>query len=447
MPAEKLTDRAIRALKPGPKPYKRFDGRGLYLEVMPAGSKLWRLQYRAVRSRDGKRVQQVLALGRYGSLADEVGVERARELAAEARAQLKVGRDPMGDRRRDRGGQASSLRGLAEEWADKQPWEPRTARRERQILAHWLPALGSLAASSVLPADIRPVLLTIEASGRGDTAHRVRAQMGRVLRYGVVRGVCERDVAADLRGLLVPVHAEQYATLTKPEEIGELMRAIDGYSGDPSTEYALKILPLVFVRPGELRNARWGEFDLNGRIDAGASGTQGSGSTEWSTTAAGLCSPQGPAACTGALWRVPGERMKMRRKNPGEHLVPLSRQAVMLLTDLQAITGGDPNGLLFPGLVRGKPISDATLGQALKRLGYGAERIVPHGFRAMASTQLNEQGLAPDLIELQLAHIDSTVRGVYNRATRLQERREMMQWWANRLDALRASEVASRDVA
>ena len=192
MPAEKLTDRAIRALKPGPKPYKRFDGRGLYLEVMPAGSKLWRLQYRAVRSRDGKRVQQVLALGRYGSLADEVGVERARELAAEARAQLKVGRDPMGDRRRDRGGQASSLRGLAEEWADKQPWEPRTARRERQILAHWLPALGSLAASSVLPADIRPVLLAIEASGRGDTAHRVRAQMGRVLRYGVVREVCEQ---------------------------------------------------------------------------------------------------------------------------------------------------------------------------------------------------------------------------------------------------------------
>ncbi len=429
MPAEKLTDRAIRALKPGPKPYKRFDGRGLYLEVMPAGSKLWRLQYRAVRLSDGKRVQQVLALGRYGSLADEVGVERARELAAEARAQLKVGRDPMGDRRRGGGGQASSLRALAEEWADKQPWEPRTARRERQILAHWLPALGSLAASSVLPADIRPVLLAIEASGRGDTAHRVRAQMGRVLRYGVVRGVCERDVAADLRGLLAPVHAEQYATLTKPEEIGELMRAIDAYSGDPSTEYALKILPLVFVRPGELRNARWSEFDLNGRVDAGVSGSQGLAPT------------------AGPLWRVPGERMKMRRKNPGEHLVPLSRQAVMLLTDLQAITGGDPNGLLFPGLVRGKPISDATLGQALKRLGYGPDRIVPHGFRAMASTQLNEQGFPPDLIELQLAHVDSSVRGVYNRATRLQERCEMMQRWGNWLDALRASEVASRDVA
>ncbi len=414
MPAGKLTDRAIRALKPAPKPYKCFDGRGLYLEVTPAGSKLWRQQYRAMRSRDGKRVQQVLALGRYGSLADEVTLERARELAAGARAQLRAGRDPMSDRRRGRGGEVSSLRALAEEWAGKQPWEPRTARRERQILTHWLPALGSLPASNVLPAEIRPVLPEIEASGRGDTAHRVRAQIGRVLRYGVVRGLCERDVAADLRGLLAPVHSEKYATLTKPEEIGELMRAIEGYRGDPSTEFALKILPLVFTRPGELRNARWGEFDLQG-------------------------SPE-----VGPLWRVPGERMKMRRKNPGEHLVPLSRQAVTLLTDLRALTGGDPNGLLFPGLVRGKAISDATLGQALKRLGYGADRIVPHGFRAMASTQLNESGFAPDLIELQLAHIDSTVRGVYNRATRLSERREMMQWWADRLDALRTSTVVPR---
>ncbi len=426
MPADKLTDRAIRALKPAPKPYKCFDGRGLYLEVMPTGSKLWRLQYRAVRSRDGKRVQQVLALGRHGSLGDEVTLERARELAAEARARLKVGHDPMSDRRRSRGVEANSLRALAEEWAGKQPWEPRTARRERQILAHWLPALGSFPASSLLPADIRPVLLEIEASGRGDTAHRVRAQIGRVLRYGVVRGLCERDVAADLRGLLAPVHAEQYATLTKPEEIGELMRAIESYSGDPSTEYALKILPLGFVRPGELRNARWAEFDLNGSVDVGASG-----SPELAPTA-------------GPLWRIPGERMKMRRKNPGEHLVPLSRQAVMLLTELQTISGGDSNGLLFPGLVRGKPISDATLGQALKRLGYGPDRIVPHGFRAMASTQLNEQGFAPDLIELQLAHVDTSVRGIYNRATRLQERREMMQWWSDRLDALRTSAVASR---
>ena len=136
--------------------------------------------------------------------------------------------------------------------------------------------------------------------------------------------------------------------------------------------------------------------------------------------------------------------MKMRRKTPGEHLVPLSRQVVTLLTDLQAITGGNPNGLLLPGLVAGKPISDATLGQALKRLGCGPNRIVPHGFRAMASTQLNEQGFAPDLIELQLAHSDSSMRGIYNRATRLPERREMMRWWADRLDALHTAPLRDR---
>ena len=134
----------------------------------------------------------------------------------------------------------------------------------------------------------------------------------------------------------------------------------------------------------------------------------------------------------------------MRRKNPGEHLVPLATQVVALLKKLRTVTWDEPHGLLFPGLVRGKPISDATLGQALKRLGYGPDRIVPHGFRAMASTQLNEQGFPPDLIELQLAHIDSSVRGIYNRATRLPERCEMMQWWADRLDLLRTTAVAPR---
>jgi len=200
------------------------------------------------------------------------------------------------------------------------------------------------------------------------------------------------------------VQSEKYATLTKPEEIGELMRAIDGYTGDPSTMAALRILPLVFTRPGELRNARWHEFDLDGREP---------------------------------LWRIPGERMKMRRKSPGEHLVPLSTQATALLKKLRTITFNDPTGLLFPGLVPGKPISDATLGQALRRLGYGPDRIVPHGFRAMASTQLNERGFPPDVIELQLAHRDSSVRAVYNRSTRLPERRAMMQAWADYLDTLK----------
>ena len=296
------------------------------------------------------------------------------------------------------------MEALAAAWADKQTWAPSTEKRERYLMTHWLPALGAIPARALTPADIRPVILAIEARGRGEDAHRVRAQIGRVLRYAVGLGHAERDVAADLGDVLAPVQSEKYATLTKPAEIAELMRAIHSYTGDPSTCYCLRILPLVFTRPGELRNARWPEFDLD---------------------------------VPAPLWRIPGERMKMRRKNPGEHLVPLSRQAAALLTELRTITGRDPHGLVFPGLVPGKPISENTLNQALRRMGYGPDKIVSHGFRAMASTALNEQGHAPDLIELQLAHRDSSVRAIYNRSTRLPERRAMMQAWADYLDALR----------
>jgi len=388
----KLTERAVKALKPRPKPYKAADGEGLYVYVTPAGGKLWRLKYRF----GGK--ERRLSLGPWPG----VSVEQARDKAAAARVGLRAGQDPARSVRSGRGGE--TMQGIAEAWARKQTWASSTEKRERYLLSHWIGALGAIPARALTPADIRPVILGIEARGRGEDAHRVRAQIGRVLRYAVALGQADRDVAADLGDVLAPVQSEKYATLTKPEEIGELMRAIDGYSGDPSTMFCLRILPLVFTRPGELRNARWPEFDLDG--------------------------PE-------PLWRIPGERMKMRRKNPGEHLVPLSTQAVGLLRKLRTITWDNPHGLLFPGLVPGKPISDATLGQALRRLGYGPDRIVPHGFRAMASTQLNEQGHAPDLIELQLAHRDSSVRAIYNRSTRLPERRAMMQAWADYLDGLR----------
>ena len=245
---------------------------------------------------------------------------------------------------------------LAAGWATKQVWAPGTEKRERHLMALWTPKLGDIPARALAPADIRPVVLAIEAEGHHEFARRVLAQIGRVLRYAVALGLAERDVAADLGDVLGPVQSETYATLTKPAEIAELIRAIYGYGGDPSTCYCLRILPLVFTRPGELRNATWAEFDLD--------------------------SPE-------PLWRIPGGRMKMRRKNPGEHLVPLSTQAAVLLRELHSITGNNTHGMLFPGLVAGKPISDATLGQALRRLGYGPDRIVPHGFRAMASTALN----------------------------------------------------------
>ena len=293
---------------------------------------------------------------------------------------------------------------LAAAWADKQSWAPSTEKRERYLLAQWTPALGSIPARALTPADIRLVVLGIEAEGHGENARRVLAQIGRVLRYAVSLGHAERDVAADLGDVLGAVQSEKFATLTKPAEMAELMKAIYTYGGDASTVYCLRILPHVFTRPGELRNARWPEFDLD------------------------VPEP---------LWRIRSERMKMRRKNPGEHLVPLSMQAGALLKELRTITGTNVHGLLFPGLLPGKPISDATLGQALRRLGYGPDRIVPHGFRAMASTALNEQGHAPDLIELQLAHRDSSVRAIYNRSTRLPERRAMMQSGSDYLDALR----------
>ncbi len=388
---EKLTERAVKALKPRGKPYKIADGAGLYLYVTPAGGKLWRLKYRF----GGK--EKRLSLGPW----PEITVEAARAKALEARAALRAGQDPARSHGSSRA-KGETLGVLAAAWADKQAWAPSTEKRERYLMTHWLPKLGSLPVRALTPADIRPVVLAIEARGRGEDAHRVRAQIGRVLRYAVALGHADRDVAADLGDVLAPVQSEKYATLTKPTENAELMRAIHSYTGDPSTCYCLRILPLVFTRPGELRNARWPEFDLD---------------------------------CAEPLWRIPGERMKMRRKNPGEHLVPLSRQAVALLKELRTITGRDPHGLVFPGLVPGKPISENTLNQALRRMGYGPDKIVSHGFRAMASTALNEQGHPPDIIELQLAHRDSSVRAIYNRSTRLPERQAMMQAWADYLDA------------
>lgn len=391
---EKLTERQIRALKSSAKAYKVADGAGLYLYITPAGGKLWRFKYR-----HGGR-EKLLSFGPWPDLS----LDAARGQAAAARAALRDGRDP--GYHRDVG---ETMGALAAAWADKQKeaWASSTGKRERHLMALWLPKLGDIPARALTVPDIRPVVLAVDAAGHPEVARRVLAQIGRVLRHAVALGYVERNVAADLGDLFSPAQSQKYATLTKPAEIAELMRSIYSYSGDPSTVYALRLLPLVFTRPGELRNARWSEFDLVGTGDLGP------------------------------MWRIPGERMKMRRKNPGEHLVPLSRQAVALLTELRVITGHNAHGLLFPGLVPGKPISDATLGQALRRLGYGPNLIVPHGFRAMASTALNEQGYPPDIIEMQLAHRDASVRAIYNRSTRLPERRAMMQGWADYLDALR----------
>jgi integrase len=248
------------------------------------------------------------------------------------------------------------------------------------------------------PGTCSTELRKIEARGTHETAHRTRAVVGRVMRYAIATGRATRDVSADLKGALTKSTAENYPAITDPKRLGELLRAIDAHRGQPSAEVALRMLPYVFVRPGELRGAQWREVDLEG-----------------------------------AIWRIPPERMKRGR----EHLVPLARQVVKLLEDLKPITGDGE--LLFPGLLTNKkPISEVTLNAALRRIGISKEEHCPHGFRSTASTRLNEMGWDPALVELQLAHAKKDkVAAVYNRALRLAERTKMMQAWADYLDGLK----------
>ncbi len=273
------------------------------------------------------------------------------------------------------------------------------ARESAWLLGFLLRDLGTKPIATITAAQLLAVLRKIEAAGNHETAHRAKQRFGEVARYAIATGRAERDVSADLRGALAPVVTTSHASITDPARVGELLRAIDGYVGQPATAAALKLAPLVFVRPGELRAADWSEFDLDS-----------------------------------AEWRIPAARMKVKE----QHLVPLADQAVAIIAELHAITG--PKGLLFPSLRSPlRPISNNTLNAALRRLGYSGEEMVAHGFRSMASTLLNEQGFPPDIIELQLAHVErNKVRAAYNRAQRLAERRKMMQAWADYLDGLRA---------
>lgn len=240
------------------------------------------------------------------------------------------------------------------------------------------------------------MLTPIESRGRHETAHRTKQVCGQIFRYAVALGLLERDPTPDLRGALMPVPTEHHPSLTTPEAIGGLLRAIDGLQASASVLLALKMAPYVFVRPGELRKAEWAEVDLSDGV-----------------------------------WRIPAAKMKMRQA----HVVPLARQVVALLTEAARYNRGK---YVFRALRGDRPLSDMALNAALRRLGYGTDEMTTHGFRSMASTRLNEMGVDPDLIELQLAHRErNSARAAYNRATRLPERREMMQAWADELDRLR----------
>ena len=386
-----LNDTKVRNAKPREKSYKLFDERGLFLLVMPTGGRLWRLKYQ-MHDRE-----KLISLGAY----PDVPLKRARERRETARQLIADGVDPSAQRRTERAALAQSFQGVADEWLDLQ--RKSLAPETISILGARLnsglyPYFGSRPIAAITAQEVLLALKRIEARGRHETAHRVRALAGRVFRYAVATGRAKHDVAADLKDALAPVKSKNFASVTDPVRVGALMRAIHGYTGHPVTALALKLAPLVFVRPGELRAAEWSEFDL-----------------------------------ANAEWRIPAERMKM-----GEaHIVPLARQALAILNELEPFARG--GRYLFPSLrTRDRPMSDNTINAALRRLGYTSEEQTGHGFRSMASTLLNEQGYPPDVIELQLAHTErNKVRAAYNKAQRLPERRKMMQAWANYLDALR----------
>jgi integrase len=327
-----------------------------------------------------------------------------REKRDDARKLVADGVDASAKRQAERATHAETFEAIGREWLELQ--SKSLAAETMEILGTRLksflyPYVGSRPVASITAQELLTALRRIEARGRHETAHRVRALAGRVLRYAVATGRAQHDVAADLKDALAPVKSRNFASVTEPARVGELLRAIDGYSGQPITAFALKLAPLVFVRPGELRGAEWSEFDLDA-----------------------------------AEWRIPAARMKMGE----QHIVPLSRQAVVILRELEILTGR--GRYVFPSLLSlERPMSNNTVNAALRRLGYGSDEQTGHGFRSMASTLLNEQGFPPDVIELQLAHSErNKVRAAYNKAQRLAERRKMMQAWADYLDGLKAGE-------
>lgn len=386
----KLTAKAVAAEKFEGRPRKLFDGGGLYLHLQASG-RYWRLKYRF----NGK--DQLLALGVY----PQVSLAAARARRDEARALLADGINPAAQRKAEKASSGTdTFEAVAREWLENQSkvLAPETLRLTRRRFETWVfPIIGAQPMRSLEPPELLRLLRRIEAQGKHETASRVRQRIGQVFRYAIVTGRADRDPTADLKGALMPAATQHRAAITTPAEFGALLRAIDGYSGQPATRAALALAPLTFVRPGELRAARWPEIDLDA-----------------------------------AIWRIPSVRMKMKR----EHIVPLSRQAVAILRELHPITGNRP--FVFESVRPGRPLSENTLNAALRTLGYAGDTMTAHGFRASASTLLHELGWPAEVIELQLAHAQrSQVAAAYNRSARLEERARMMQFWADYLDSLR----------
>ena len=393
-----LNDVAIRATKPRPKPIKLSDERGLILLVQPSGGKPWRLKYRIA----GK--EKKLSLGRY----PDVALRDARERGAEARKLIAAGIDSSEKKRVNRLDAtlkaATTIKAVAEEYIGKSEREGRaavTVSKARWMLSLLEPGLGSRPVDEISPAELLAALKKVETRGHLETARRMRSFASRVFRYAVSTARAAADPAAALRGALVAPKATHHAAILDAKGVGALLRAIDGYDGEPMTQLALRLAPHVFVRLGELRQAEWSEVDL----EAG-------------------------------VWKIAATKMKMCQP----HIVPLSRQSIEVMSAAQALTGR--HRYVFASLYPGdRPMSENTINAALRRLGYAGDEMTAHGFRAMASTLLNESGKwNPDAIERALAHkAADALRGAYHRGAHWAERVEMAQWWSDYLDTLRAA--------
>ena len=393
-----LTDAECRAARPAAKLQKLTDGGGLQLWVQPSGARLWRLAYRF----GGK--QKLLALGVYPTIS----LARARQAREDAKRLLTEGTDPTLEkkRRKQEHSDAVTFRAIADEYVTKLKREGRadaTITKTEWLLAFADADLGNMPIRSVDAPGILKVLRAVEIRGRYESARRLRSTIGSVFRYAIATTRADADPTYALRGALIRVKATPRAAITDPKALGALLRAIDAFDGQRQTRIALQLMSFLFPRPGELRAAEWVEFDF-----------------------------------ARAIWTIPAARTKMRRP----HRVPLASQVVELLSALQLLSGG--RARLFPGMRSpSRPISDNTLNAALRRLGYAKDEATAHGFRASASSLLNECGRwHPDAIERQLGHVESNdVRAAYARGEHWNERVSMMQWWADNLDGLRRANL------
>lgn len=400
----KLNDKAVAAAKPGEKDYKLADGDGLHLLVKTNASKLWRLKYRIA----GK--EKLLSFGQY----PVVSLKNAREWALEARKLLAAGLDPMEVKKKEAQNAAiasaaapaevmETVEAISREWFDKfsSQWvDSHASKIIRRLERDLFPHFKGVGINTVKPIELLAVLRRVEARGALETAHRLLQNCAQVWRYAVSTGRAEYDVTVSLRGSLPPAKETHLGAITEPSEIGKLLRNINEYKGSEVVRLALRLAPLVFVRPGELRQSKWEEFDLIER-----------------------------------LWTIPAGRMKAKRP----HVVPLSDQATAILEELRKVHKSE---YLFPSPMSAtRCLSDNGILSAIRRMGYTSEEMTSHGFRAMASTNLEQLGYDVRLIEIQLAHADQDqVRAAYKREThmlRLDERKKMMQNWANYLDGLR----------